>query len=409
MPQPTEAAGPGTLPGRALQGHGCTQRARSTSFRPPKGPHAAARPGPDPGRCSSQRSPGAPQAATPAPRHSSKEEEEEEEDLGCKPVQSQLRSAPPQQTCSLGRSAARPGTADAFQGGICTTVLVFFYPGARPQNPRVSTQNPALPAPGKVSQGPQPPCPSEVAIRRRPTPGAGASSTEKGCCCAAGRGLGREEGKQPQQKPTLSFHKTAEFISLQPFTSVSSYKMKEALKNRGDEIKPSVLGSWHLCHCHCHHGRNNDRDCFCICVRARVHGEEEGGGRCTPAPPPPSLGASAPTWLPAAQDQLATHTRASPVGTSAVMARSGDDFSSATRGAGAYRPAPGPGGRWLKLIKTCGWRRSFDPCSFHITWLCCSDYCRAAPAGAAPRGELGAAGPEPALPSLHRVTIKQKA
>lgn len=131
---------------------------------------------------------------------------------------------------------------------------------------------------GRSARALSPPRPSEVAIRRRPTPGAAASSTEKGCRCAAGRGLGREEGKQPQQKPTLSFHKTAEFISLQPFTSVSSYKMKEALKNRGDEIKPSVLGSWHLCHCHCHHGRNNDRDCFCICVRARVHGEEEEGG-----------------------------------------------------------------------------------------------------------------------------------
>lgn len=98
----------------------------------------------------------------------------------------------------------------------------------------------------------------------------------KSCHCAAGRGWGgREEEQQPQQKPTLSFHKTAEFISLQPFTSVSSYKMKEALKKRGDEIKPSVLGSWHPCHCHCHHGRNNDRDCLCICVCARVHGEEE--------------------------------------------------------------------------------------------------------------------------------------
>lgn len=165
-----------------------------------------------------------------------------------------------------------------------------------------------------------------------------------------GGGWGREEEKQPQQKPTLSFHKTAEFISLQPFTSVSSYKMKEALKNRGDEIKPSVLGSWHLCHCHCHHGRNNDRDCFCICVCARVHGEKR-GGRCTPAPPPrpPSPRASAPTLLPPAQDELPTHVRASPVDTSAVTARSGDDFSSATRSAGsspstAQHKAPGAGG-----------------------------------------------------------------
>jgi len=64
--------------------------------------------------------------------------------------------------------------------------------------------------------------------------------------------------------------------------------MKEALKNRGDEIKPSVLGSWHLCHCHCHHGRNNDRDCF-----ASVYAQG-GGGRKTHTRPSISAAALAP-------------------------------------------------------------------------------------------------------------------
>lgn len=244
-----------------------------------------------------------------------------------------------------------------------------------------------------------PPCPSEATIRQRPTSGAESILYRKGCRCAAGRGLGREEKKQPQQKPTLSFHKTAEFISLQPFTSVSSYKMKEALKNRGDEIKPSVLGSWHLCHCHCHHGRNNDRDCFCICVCARVHGEE-GEGRCTPAPPPPpppwppSPWASTPTLLLPTQDELATHMRASPVDTAVVMARSAGSSPSAAQ-------HEAPQGRWLKLIKTCGLKSSCDLYSFHIAWLCCSNYCHAALVGTAPWGDLGVAGPEPALSALH--------
>lgn len=105
-------------------------------------------------------------------------------------------------------------------GGTCTTGLLSFQPGHH--------QNSMF--------WPKKTAPERGAAASIPCLEQGAPSTGR----ELGREGGKEEEQQPQQKPTLSFHKTAEFISLQPFTSVSSYKMKEALKNRGDEIKPSV-------------------------------------------------------------------------------------------------------------------------------------------------------------------------
>lgn len=113
--------------------------------------------------------------------------------------------------------------------------LVFFQPDACHHKPSFSPQNPAL---GSPPRGLSPAFSREVTTSQCPAPSTGRTLDSKRRL--GGGWGGREEEQQPQQKPTLSFHKTAEFISLQPFTSVSSYKMKEALKNRGDEIKPSV-------------------------------------------------------------------------------------------------------------------------------------------------------------------------
>lgn len=143
MPQSTGATRPGTPRRQAFQRQLCTQRVQSACFPepPPKGrrlrcspcPILAAAPRrhrPRPQRPQRPLTGARPDPATPVPRRSYKKEE----DFGCKPTQrlspcsaSRDQLLPGKRAVSVvSRSTPGPGTADAFQGGICTIVLIFF-------------------------------------------------------------------------------------------------------------------------------------------------------------------------------------------------------------------------------------------------------------------------------------------